>query len=74
MPVPSPLTRSDRSERGAPAYDRCQTFVKSLPGLEKAVVAEGSLPLPDGGFPRHRRESWTFDHVLEEMAAVGQGT
>jgi spiro-SPASM protein len=54
------------------AYDRCQTFVKSLPGLEKAVVAEGSLSLPGGGFPRHRRESWTFDNVLEEMAAVGQ--
>ncbi len=36
-------------------------------------MAEGALSLPDGGFPRRRRESWTFDDVLAQMAAVGEG-
>src|SRR5208283_1861750 len=58
--------------QGGSAYERCLHFIRSLPGLQRAVVAEGALSLPDGGFPMHRREAWNFDNVLEEMAAVGQ--
>ena len=58
---------------GGSAYERSLDFIRSLPGLERAVVAEGSLALPDSGFPRRRRESWTFDDVLAEMAIVGEG-
>jgi len=58
--------------QGGSAYERCLHFVRSLPGLQRAVVAEGALSLPDGEFPRHRREAWNFDQVLEEMAAVGR--
>jgi spiro-SPASM protein len=58
---------------GGSAYDRCLDFVRSLPGLEKAVVAEGRLALSDGTFPKVRREAWTIDLLLEQMAAVGQG-
>ena len=58
---------------GGSAYERCLGFVRSLPGLEGAVVAEGGLRLPEGAFPKRHRESWTFDQVLEEMADIGQG-
>ncbi len=58
---------------GDSAYERCLGFVRRLPGLERAVVAEGMLALPEGGFPKVRRERWTLDLLLEEMAAVGQG-
>jgi spiro-SPASM protein len=58
---------------GGSAYERCLEFVRRLPGLGRAVVAEGSLRLPEGAFPKRHRESWTFDQVLEEMADIGQG-
>jgi spiro-SPASM protein len=58
---------------GPSAYDRCLGFVRGLPGLERFVVAEGKLPLPEGTAPKIAREAWTFDQLLEEMARVGQG-
>jgi spiro-SPASM protein len=59
---------------GPSAYDRCLAFVRGLPGLERFVVAEGRVTLPEGAEPRVRREAWTFDLLLEEMEKVGQGT
>jgi spiro-SPASM protein len=58
---------------GPSAYDRCLGFVQGLPGLERAVVAQGRLELPDGGFPKIRKESWTIDLLLEEIGRIGEG-
>jgi spiro-SPASM protein len=58
---------------GKSAYERCLDFVGSLPGLERAVVAEGALALPEGRFPKVRREDWSLGLLLDEMAAAGQG-
>ncbi len=58
---------------GGSAYERSLDFIRSLPGLERAVIAEGALALPDGGFPKRRRESWSFDDVLAQMAEAGEG-
>jgi spiro-SPASM protein len=58
---------------GPSAYERCLGFVRRLPGFERAVVAEGKLPLPEGGFPKLRHEAWTLDLLLAEMASVGAG-
>ena len=60
---------------GPSAYERCLDFVRRLPGLERAVVAEGSCALPEGeSSPKDsRHESWTLDLLLAEMATVGRG-
>jgi spiro-SPASM protein len=58
---------------GGSAYERCLGFVGRLPGLERGVVVEGKLPLPEGPYAKVRREAWTFDQLLEVMIEVGQG-
>jgi spiro-SPASM protein len=65
---------------GGSAYERCLEFVGRLPGLERAVVAEGPLALPDtssvpgqGTFVRLRRDAWDLDLLLAEMARAGEG-
>ena len=58
---------------GASAFGRSLAFARSLPGVERVIVAEGSLPLPRGDFARVSRESWTVDSLLGELAAAGEG-
>jgi spiro-SPASM protein len=58
---------------GPSAYDRCLGFVSRLPGLERAVVAEGKLSLPEGKYPKVRHEGWTLDLLLAAMASAGEG-
>jgi spiro-SPASM protein len=57
---------------GASAYERCLAFVRGLPGLERAVVAEGRLALPACPFPTVHRDSWTVGELLAEMAAAAK--
>jgi spiro-SPASM protein len=57
---------------GESAFERCLAFVRGLPGLERAVIAEGGLALPAGPFPTVRREAWTVDALLSEMAAAAK--
>jgi spiro-SPASM protein len=58
---------------GASAYERSIAFAARLPGLERALVAEGSVPLPEGPFPKIRRDCWTVDGLLEAAGTVGEG-
>ncbi len=58
---------------GSSAYERCLDFVSRLPGLERTVVAEGRLELPDGPYTKVRREAWTLDGLLEAMDEAGRG-
>jgi spiro-SPASM protein len=58
---------------GASAYERCMLFVRGLPGLERAVVAEGALSLPAGPFPTVHRDAWTVDALFAEMAEAAKG-
>jgi len=58
---------------GASAYERSLGFASALPGLERLVVAEGSVAAPQGPHPRLRRETWTVDAVLEALAEAGAG-
>ncbi|HET7838413.1 MAG TPA: spiro-SPASM protein, partial [Rectinemataceae bacterium] len=58
---------------GDSAYKRCLDFASGLPGLERALVLEGRTTLPDGPFPRERREYWTIDGVLERLGGLGEG-
>jgi spiro-SPASM protein len=55
------------------AYERCLGFVGRLPGLERAVIAEGGLAIPEGPYPRVRNQAWTIDLLLEEMGRIGEG-
>ena len=57
----------------ASAYERCLDFVGGLPGLERTLVVEGLVALPEGACPKVRRELWTLDLLLEQMAEAGQG-
>jgi spiro-SPASM protein len=60
---------------GASAFERCLSFISALPGLERAVVAEGALslpPLPPGPYAVVRRDSWTVDALLAEMALAAK--
>ena len=58
---------------GASAYERSLGFASALPGLERLVVAEGSIAPPSGPQERFRRELWTVDGILEAMAEAGAG-
>jgi spiro-SPASM protein len=65
---------------GASAFERCLEFVSRLPGLERTVVAQGRLALPEvkrgldlGAFSTLRREDWNLDSLLGEMAIAGEG-
>ncbi len=58
---------------GASAYRRCLDFAAALPGLERGLVLEGSTLLPDGPFPRERREAWSLDAVLGKLGDLGEG-
>jgi len=58
---------------GLSAYERCLSFAAALPGLERSVVAEGGLVLPEGPVPRKKRPVWTLDAILEEIGLVGEG-
>jgi len=64
---------------GASALQRCLEFVGRLPGLERTVIAEGKLVLPEmklspagRALTIVRREDWNLDSLLAEMAAAGQ--
>jgi spiro-SPASM protein len=58
---------------GGSAYARCLDFVSRLPGIERVAVAEGRVSLPEGPYPKLRREAWTLELLFEEMAKVGEG-
>ena len=64
---------------GGSAYERCLAFVGDLPGLERVVVGEGKISLPDAAppgvrrFERVRRDQWDFDSLLAEMEKAGEG-
>ena len=64
---------------GASAYERSLGFAAALPGLERLLVAEGPLALPEigslvpGAAGRLRREKWTIDAILEAVATAGEG-
>jgi spiro-SPASM protein len=58
---------------GASAYDRCLAFVSRLPALERVVIAEGKLKLPDGPYAKVKREAWSLDLLLAEMEEAGKG-
>jgi len=58
---------------GSSAFERCLAFVGGLPGLERAVVAEGALALPPGPYAVVHRDSWTVDSLLSEMALAAKG-
>jgi spiro-SPASM protein len=65
---------------GGSAYERCLEFVSRLPGLERTMVAEGPLALPEtapglalGSFTKLRREAWNLDFLLAGMAEAGEG-
>jgi len=58
---------------GKSAYERCLAFAAGLPGVERILVAEGALPLPESPHPRAKRESWTLDSILEEIGRLGEG-
>jgi len=51
---------------GPSAYERVLEFARALPDLAGGLVLEAGPPLPEGAFPRLRRESWTDLEVLEE--------
>jgi len=55
---------------GPSAFERCLSFARSLPGLERIVVAQGELDLPPGPYESIRRDAWTLDALLEAMAAA----
>jgi spiro-SPASM protein len=58
---------------GGSAYERCLAFVSSLPGIERVAIAEGRVSLPEGPYPKLRRDAWSLELLLEEMAKVGEG-
>jgi len=55
------------------AYARCLDFAAGLPGLERVLIAEGALALPEGPYPRLRRDAWSLDALLEAIGKVGEG-
>jgi spiro-SPASM protein len=60
---------------GLSAYDRCLGFASCLPDLERIVVAEGevTLPQPQGEVEKIRRDAWTVDSLLSIMEKTGEG-
>jgi spiro-SPASM protein len=58
---------------GPSAYDRCLGFVSSLPSLERIVVAEGKVGLPQGEVQKIRQDEWTVDSLFSGMEKAGEG-
>lgn len=58
---------------GLSAYERCLSFVSSLPDLERVVVAEGEVCLPPGKAEKIHRDEWTVDSLLAGMEKAGDG-
>jgi spiro-SPASM protein len=57
---------------GPSAYQRCLDFVGRLPGLDRALVLEGQTSLPEGPWPKERRDAWVLDSVLERLSRLGE--
>ena len=55
------------------AYSRVLSFAGELPGLAGALVLEGGLPLPDGPWPKARKEAWTVKSILCEAERFAEG-
>ena len=58
---------------GLSSYDRCLCFASSLPDLERIVVAEGKVGLPQGEVEKIRHDEWTVDSLLSGMERAGEG-
>jgi len=58
---------------GASAFERSLSFARRLPGIERVLVAEGAVTLPETGYPVLRRETWTLPALLDAMEEASAG-
>jgi spiro-SPASM protein len=63
----------DSLNGGPSAFERCIEAVRSLPGLERILVAGGGCALPSGPYHLVRRDRWNLDALFETMAEAAVG-